>query len=296
MTTATLRYALAAAARGWHVFPLAIGGKVPPRGFTRWQERATTDPATIRALWAHRPYNVGVACGPSRLLVIDLDVPKPGHNPPPEWDRPGIRCGADVFAALCAEHGQPLPLETVQVRTRRGGLHFYYSTSADDAPLANTQGALGWLIDTRAGGGYVVGPGSHVTADDGHGTYRILHAPPVAPLPGWLAGLLRPKPLPAQQPVAVTLTADRHGAYLRAAIASELERVTGSPPHGHNTALYRAAVALGQLVAGGELPETDVAAWLAAAAPPVGQPYGQAVRTIASGLRAGARRPRTVAA
>ncbi|GAA0950615.1 bifunctional DNA primase/polymerase [Nonomuraea longicatena] len=295
MTTPTLRYALAAAARGWHVFPLTPGAKIPPRGFGGWQQRATTDPAVIRAWWAHRPYNIGVACGPSRLLVIDLDVPKPYRAPPPEWDRPGITGGADVFAALCAGHGQPLPLETVRIRTRRGGQHLYYSTPAD-AAFANTQGALGWLIDTRASGGYVVGPGSHVTADDGHGTYQILHAPPVAPLPGWLADLLRPNPLPVQKPVAVTLAADRHGAYLRAAINAEIERVTGSPPHGHNTALYRAAVALGQLVAGGELREVDVTGWLSDAAHQVGQPYGEAARTIASGLRAGARRPRTVAA
>lgn len=294
MTADPIRYALAAAARGWHVFPLVSGGKVPPRGFTRWEERATVNPETIRAIW-RKPYNIGVACGPSGLVVIDLDTPKPGQTPPPEWDSPGIGDGADAFAALCAEHGQELPLETFQVRTRRGGLHLYYATPADVA-LANTQEALGWLIDTRAAGGYVVGPGSHVIASDGHGTYDVLNAPPVAPLPCWLAELLRPKPLPAQQPVAITLAANRHGAYLRAAITAELERVTGSPPHGHNTALYRAAVALGQLVAGGELPEADVTTWLANAAQQVGQPYGEATRTIASGLRAGARRPRTVAA
>lgn len=293
-----LRYALAAAARGWHVFPLTPGGKVPPRGFTSWEERATTCPDTIRTWWARKPYNVGIATGPSALVVVDLDTPKDGETPPPEWDRPGIAEGADVFAALCADAGQPLPLETFQVRTRRGGTHLYYATP-DGTTLGNTQGArggLGWLIDTRAAGGYVVGPGSHVLADDGTGTYDVLHAPPVAPLPGWLADRLRPAPLPPQKPVSVPLKADRRGAYLQAAITSELERVTSSPPHGHNTALYRASVALGQLVAGGELTEADVTAWLTDAAQQVGQPYGEATRTIASGLRAGARRPRTVAA
>ncbi|MET9241072.1 bifunctional DNA primase/polymerase [Nonomuraea sp. NPDC003709] len=294
MTADPIRYALAAAARGWHVFPLAPGGKEPPRGFTRWEERATVRPDIIQATW-RKPYNVGVACGPSGLVVIDLDMPKPDQTPPQEWDRPGIHDGADVFAALCAAQGQVLPLETFQVRTRRGGLHLYFSAPAD-VPLANTQGTLGWLIDTRAVGGYVVGPGSRVHASDGHGSYEVLHSSPVAPLPSWLAELLRPKPLPVQRPVLVTLAADRHGSYLRAAITGELERVTSSPPHGHNIALYRASVALGQLVAGGELPEADVTGWLANAAQQIGQPYGAAMRTIASGLRAGARRPRTVAA
>ncbi|MEU6547057.1 hypothetical protein [Streptomyces sp. NPDC046859] len=53
---------------------------------------------------------------------------------------------------------------------------------------------------------------------------------------------------------------------------------------------------LGQLAAGGELSEGDVTGWLLTAALQVGQGEREARRTIASGLRAGARRPRTVAA
>ncbi|MEV5425848.1 hypothetical protein [Streptomyces sp. AC04842] len=75
-----------------------------------------------------------------------------------------------------------------------------------------------------------------------------------------------------------------------------MERVTGSGPHEHNNALYIASVALGQLVAGGELSEAEVADWLLMAALQVGQDGREARRTIGSGLRAGARRPRTVAA
>ncbi|MGW7484418.1 bifunctional DNA primase/polymerase [Nonomuraea muscovyensis] len=295
MTTANLtRYALAAVARGWHVFPLAPNGKTPRRGFTAWQDRTTTDPATIRRIWQHS-YNVGIATGPSRLVVIDLDRPKPGEQPPPEWNRPGIRDGADVFAALCEQAGQPLPLETFQVRTRRGGLHLYF-TAPEGATLTNTRGSLGWLIDTRANGGYVVGPGSHVTDQDATGTYEVLHPITPAPLPAWLVERLRPAPLPPQKPVTVPLASDRRGSYIRAAVLGELNRVTSSPPHGHNNALYLAAVALGQLVAGGELNAAAVTSWLAEAATQIGQPYGEAQRTIASGLRAGARRPRTVAA
>jgi hypothetical protein len=69
-----------------------------------------------------------------------------------------------------------------------------------------------------------------------------------------------------------------------------------SPPHTHNNALYVAAVALGQLVAGHELDEHHVTAWLTEAATQVGQRPGETARTIASGLRAGAKRPRSVAA
>jgi hypothetical protein len=94
----------------------------------------------------------------------------------------------------------------------------------------------------------------------------------------------------------VSLHAGRAGGYLRAAVDGELARVLGSPPRGRNTALYRAAVALGQLVAGGALSEADVTAWLTEAAGQVGQRPGEAGRTIASGLKAGAAPPRSVAA
>ncbi|WP_220449317.1 bifunctional DNA primase/polymerase [Nonomuraea longispora] len=298
MRTDQLRYALAAAARGWPVFPLVPGGKEPLKGWP-WKERNTTDPDAIRDMWARQPYNVGIACGPARLVVLDLDTPKPGEIPPPEWDRPGINDGADVLAALCDQHGQPLPLETFQVRTRRGGTHLYYS-AADGLNLGNTQGSRGglaWLIDTRANGGYAVGPGSTVTAPDGNGTYQVLNPASPAPLPDWLADLLTPAPLPEQRPVVVDLaSAERHSAYLQTAINGELERVTSSPEHGHNVALYRASVALGQLVAGGTLSEHEVTGLLLNAAQNVGQRYGEACRTIGSGLKAGARRPRTVAA
>jgi hypothetical protein len=49
-------------------------------------------------------------------------------------------------------------------------------------------------------------------------------------------------------------------------------------------------------VAGGELDAGEVTAWLADAAAQAGQGQREAAGTIASGLRAGAKRPRTVAA
>ncbi|GAA3065158.1 hypothetical protein [Streptomyces glomeratus] len=108
---------------------------------------------------------------------------------------------------------------------------------------------------------------------------------------------LRPVPLPPQTPITVALTGrGRRTAFLRSAVNGEVERVTSSGPHEHNNSLYIAAVTLGQLVAGGELSEADVTGWLLTAALQVGQGEREARRTVASGLRAGARRPQTVAA
>jgi Bifunctional DNA primase/polymerase, N-terminal len=43
----TLTAAVAAAARGWHVFPLAPRHKTPRRQLTDWEAKATTDPVRI---------------------------------------------------------------------------------------------------------------------------------------------------------------------------------------------------------------------------------------------------------
>ena len=166
-------------------------------GHQGWEPRATTDPGRIGRAWARTPYNIGLACGPSGLLVIDLDKPKPGEVPPPQWALPGITDGADVLAALCERHGQPFPCETFMVRTRRGGLHLYF-TAPPGMRLGNTTGrterGLGWLIDTRGHGGYVVAPGSFVDLPDGTGRYEVVYDRPPAPLPDWLTALLTAPP------------------------------------------------------------------------------------------------------
>ena len=201
-----------------------------------------------------------------------------------------------MLAVLCERHGQPFPADTHTVRTWSDGTHLYFAAPEGD-PLRNTAGdsarGLGWKVDTRAAGGYVVAAGSIVNGQP----YATVHDAPVAPLPDWLTALLRPVPLPLQRPVTVPLTTrDRRGKFLNAAVNGELARVTNSGPHEHNNALYIASVALGQLVAGGELDAYEVTERLAEAALSVGQGEREARRTIASGLRAGANRPRTVAA
>lgn len=288
---AQLAAALDAASRGWHVFPLIPGDKRP--AVRDWENRATTDAERITRCWTHAPYNIGIATGPSRLVVVDLDTPKDTDDTPPAaWAESGVTDGADVLSILCERHGQPFPADTHTVRTGRGGLHLYFA-APEGEELRNTQGKLGWKIDTRAGGGYVVAAGSVALT----GPYTTAYSGPVAPLPGWLAELLRPVPLPPQKPVTVPLTTrDRRGKFLTAALNAELSRVTTSGEHQHNNALYVAAVALGQLVAGGELDAHEVTEKLTEAALSVGQSEREARRTIASGLRAGANRPRSVAA
>ncbi|MET8371789.1 bifunctional DNA primase/polymerase [Micromonospora profundi] len=296
-----LTAALGHAERGWHVFPLRPDDKRPafpdhpgdqcagrdPRCRTAghhlgWEARATTKADRIHRAWTARPYGIGLACGPSRLVVVDLDNPKDGTTGP---------TGLDTLAELAAHHGAGVD-PTYTVTTGRGGTHLYYRHPDDGPPLRNTAGTLGPLVDTRAHGGYVVAAGSTVSGQP----YRVDLDTDPAPLPGWLAARLAPAPLPPQRPVVVDLPTDRSGAYVRAAITREADRVTTAPAGERNRALYIAAVALGQLAAGGSLTEVDAAGVLEQAAASAGLGSVETARTIRSGLAAGSKRPRQVAA
>ncbi|MEU4371831.1 DNA primase, partial [Micromonospora chersina] len=101
---------------------------------------------------------------------------------------------------------------------------------------------------------------------------------------------------PPQRPVVVDLGTGRASGYVRAAVAREVDRVTTAPAGERNRALYIAAVALGQLVAGGALGEDDAQCVLEQAGVTAGLHTAEAYRTVRSGLTAGSHRPRTVAA
>lgn len=153
--------ALAWAARGFRVFPILPGDKVPPKGL-RWSAEATTDAGKIRAWWQFNPsYNYGVACG-GGLLVVDVDRRNDG------------------FGSLVA---LDIPDDTLTVRTPGGGLHLYF-TGPD---VQNSVNKLAPGIDIRSAGGYVVGPGSHFTDPGGKkgysGPYTIEHDGPAVTAP-----------------------------------------------------------------------------------------------------------------
>ncbi|OJG06117.1 hypothetical protein BG618_02842 [Pseudonocardia autotrophica] len=284
------RVALDHAARGWRVFPLRVGDKRP--AIRDWETRATSDPARIGRAWAREPrLNCGIACGPSKLVVIDLDTSDHGSVRPPEWDRPGIRDGVDVLAALAADRREPLPWETLGVQTVSGGEHLYF-TAPSGVPIRNSVSRLGWLVDVRASGGYVVAAGSVVRGR----RYRSNGYETVAPLPDWITSLLREPEIPKRTDMSPLLAVvGRRSQYAAAALRGEIDRILAAQPGGRrrNDTLNRAAFALGQLVAAGLLPDGLARATLAEASAAIGLPARESDLTIRSGLTAGARHPRT---
>ena len=169
------------ASRGFHIFPLIPDTKRP--GVRDWENRATTDPALVRN-WPTGA-GTGIATGPSGLVVLDLDAH--GGTPPENWDRPGITDGHDVFASVWAEHETERSMwDTFVVATPSGGSHLYFR-APQGTKVRNSAGRIGWQVDVRAEGGYVVAPGTTLP----NGAYKpvtVNLAP--APLPGWLTGLI----------------------------------------------------------------------------------------------------------
>ncbi|MEU8226174.1 bifunctional DNA primase/polymerase [Kribbella sp. NPDC048915] len=271
--------------QGFSVFPLAPGRKNP--AVADWEAAATTNHLAIARTWRKAAYNIGVATGPSTLLVVDLDQPKdPSDEAPARWRERGAAGGADVLALVAADHDAGSVRPTYTVATPSGGQHLYYRQRAGEQ-LGNSAGRIGWKIDTRGHGGYVVGAGSITST----GRYLAVVSTAPQPLPGWILTALDTTP-PATTAPSETRALRNASAYTLAALAGELEKVLAATSGHRNDTLNRAAFALGQLVGALLLDQHMARDELLSAAARIGLSHAEAERTIASGLTAGARHPR----
>lgn len=263
--------AVALAARGYALFPCRPDDKRP--AIDRWEQRASADPLHIEAAWRDRypGANIGVACRPSGLVVIDLDTA--GHSGTlTENQQPGS--GHEVLAALADRVGQPWPA-TYSVATPSGGLHLYFAAIAG-REVRNSAGKIGPMIDVRGAGGYVVGAGSSIAGR----CYEVIDDRPAGPLLAWLADLADP-PRPARPAAAPAA-----GGSLYGRLRGILEFVLASEPRTRNGRLYWAARRAREMIAAGTIDRMTAEQLLLAAALEAGLRGGEAEarRTIASGL------------
>lgn len=165
-----LSQALEIASLGWHVFPLRRGGKQPMAGGNGYLD-ATTDETQIRDWWSRFPdANIGIACGASGLVVLDVD-PRNG--------------GEDTLSRLVAKHG-PLPA-TLEARTggsAQPGRHLYFRGDL-------RKGVLGPGLDLQGAGAYVVAPPSVVVAP-----YEWTTGGEPEPVPAWFSAGIAPPEAP----------------------------------------------------------------------------------------------------
>jgi hypothetical protein len=224
---------------------------------------ATTDPAVITEWWGRWPTsNIGGLTG----VVFDV------------CDVDGDEGIAAVTPLLGACHGRA-PL----VRTGSGGWHLLFAPTGLGGRVRFLPGT-----DWRGVGGYVVLPPSlHVRG----GRYAFVRRGKLPPVPPALSAALAPA-VPVARAISRAPVA-RLAGYGPAALAREADRVAATKTGSRNHALNRAAFSLGQLIATGHLTEPEVVSTLTDAALEAGLDQIEATRTIASGLAAGQRHPRT---
>lgn len=146
------------------LFPLRGRVKSPP--LTEDWERNASPGACLPDL--HPTNNYGIACGPSGLVVVDIDTKSAD--------------GKQSLIALQMQYDD-LP-ETLTIRTPSGGLHLYFSGST------RSRIALRPGIDIRSRGGYVVAAGSITPL----GPYTVMKRCDIAPCPDWLLDLIGKQP------------------------------------------------------------------------------------------------------
>ncbi|MFJ8777627.1 bifunctional DNA primase/polymerase [Streptomyces microflavus] len=171
--------------------------------------------------------DVGLATGPSGLVVVDLDSVK-------AKDPKGTPDGVTSLQALCERAGQAVPA-TYRTRTASGGHHLYF-TAPDGVRLGNSAGRLGKHIDTRAHGGYVVAAGSTLSE--------------------WLHRPLTPRQ--AARGLTVAPVPVRASRYATAALRAETAAVAGAGEGVRNWTLVWAARALGRFIPSGDLARHEV--------------------------------------
>lgn len=203
-----LQHALKAQARGLHIFPVAPGQKIPHRLAGKWGETATNDIEQIRHFWTNvdPQANIGVACKPSNLLVIDLDKAKEDWNlRGTDWaylhDAYGPRVnGEDLWDEMNFKLGPDQHVETYSVRTGSGGTHLYYYWPEEWGQQSQASPVKG-VVDVRGNGGqwggYVLAEGSRTDA----GSYEVMPTGTLPqPAPDWIRQLVTPRPVQPRAP------------------------------------------------------------------------------------------------
>lgn len=170
--------ALHYASMAWHVFPVeraVVGndksgkrpvGQLAPNG----KLNATTDPQTIRGWWSQGDWNIGIACEPSKLVVLDVDV---------GLKKDGTFKQGEASLKAIDQYLTP----TLTAATGSGGTHAFYARPADFATGSKIGFAEG--LDLISNGYVIAAPSNHHSG----GTYEWRQMASTGPLPEYLRNI-----------------------------------------------------------------------------------------------------------
>jgi hypothetical protein len=253
--------ALELAGQGVRVFPCGAD-KSPrtPNGF----HDATTNAEAIESWTWDGMIGAGIAPG---TFVLDVDP----------------RNGGDKTLALFKGEGKTLP-PTRTVKTKSGGWHHHF-TFPEGVAL---RGKLGPGVDIKkAGKGYVITPPSP--------GYKLANDTVPVQAPDWLLEeIVVPEVMDGSDEASEPkyFPWEEGTPYGLAALEREMGRLATSAEGDRNNALNKAAFAMAQLAAGGEISRKRVFNDLANVAPRLGLDVPEAKATIESGWKAGMAVPR----
>jgi len=199
---------------------------------------------------------------PDDIIVIDIDP----------------RNGGDESVKILRDNGCDPVGDTLVAATAGGGTHAYYKYDGEE----KLKGKLAPGIDVKLPGrGYVILPPSF------NGGYRWRNETDILPLPGCILDRLKRGGV-----VEIDDGFKLGSQYGRKALESELGRMAIALEGERNETLNKAAYALGQLVAGGEL-TASVIDKLRTVAERTGLDDEEINGTLQSGYLAGMRQPRS---
>jgi hypothetical protein len=236
---------------------------------------ATTDPEQIKRWWRQWPNaNIGINCGQSGMLVVDLDTYKDIYQ--------GDDLELNEETVTCLSGGGGAPICTIGCWAM---IHLAIATRKLPAG-----------IDIRGHGGYVIVPPSgHESGNEYR--WELEYGPEdidIAPIPAKLRELLAVSNQQPLRELAFDTTkkfdhnATRYGA---AAIDNQISKVLAATNGTRNNTLNEAAFGLARLVAGGECDADYVRRHLLVAATAVGLSDDEARTTIESAFDAGIQIP-----
>lgn len=249
---------------GYLIFPIDPASKMP---LIPWMSRASCNVPEVTDWWERFPDdNIGINCGESGLLVIDLDN----------------RAAMETLDDLWREHeGRDLSCCGAPIIRTRRGWHLYFEQP--EVKLGNTASYLAPGIDTRGVGGMVVAPGSVVKGARYHLADGDLTDIP--PLPGWLADRVRP----ARRRLTVKeIQQQRRLQWPQVAKAELMKycaKIVMAPDGQQNKTIYKSAFYL-TLHVGATLGLQEIEDELLAAAERGNHPRTRARQTISSAMEA----------
>ena len=247
--------ALAAAERGFAVFP--VQGKRP---LVAWRNDSSSDPAVVSGMGWDAATGIGVDCGKSGLVVVDID-------------------DLDAIPDLAEELGwDPVTDETLISRTGRGGMHLFYRAGSTEVKNSASRVVQG--IDIRGSGGFVVIPPSQ--HESGNAYQWLTHHDP-APIPERMVELFNYREERVVEQPTPSISHERWGL---AALAAGAHDIEASAPGRRNDELNSVAYRIFGIVKGGHLDYATARARLERAGLHVGLASDEVAGTLNSAWHA----------